>query len=162
MMRETTQAQSHVQRGDDTSAGAAGPTRRQPDTLERNDRFESAPAGQSQARPTDPVTQFIHDNPTVALAGFAALGAIVALALMPRREPAGSTTRALRRDIAAQARDLRRAVRQEMRDRGLEQRIGAMGSALSSFDWQPYVKPVVEQAITLAEDAKTRLGSALK
>lgn len=139
----------------------------QPYALERNaGPTTSADVGQSVgqqvANTKDSVLKIIENNPTLALAGFAAFGAIVALAVVPKREAPSSVTRKLRRDLARHTSELRRTVRQELRDSGLDTRVNSLSNTLASIDWKPYVKPYLDQAISLADDAKTRLSSAVK
>lgn len=151
-----------------TSTPASGETRGsgQPYVLERNTRPSPAPAersvSQQVAEGKDSIVKLIEENPTLALAGFAALGAIVALAVVPKREAPSSVTRKLRRDLARHTSELRQTVRQELRDSGLDTRVNNLSNSLASIDWRPYIKPYLDQALSLADDAKTRIQSAVK
>ncbi len=104
----------------------------------------------------------IRENPTLVLAGVVAVGAIAALAIMPKRSQPQSTARKLQRDFTRHTRDIRKAVRQEIRDSGVGSKFDDLGRTLAAVDWKPYVQPFIEQAATLARQANEKLSAAVK
>lgn len=127
-----------------------------------DNRPDRTPARHEETGSTPSLSQLVADNPTLAIAGCAALGAIVALAVMNRREAPNSVTRRLRRDLAGYSSELRRTVRDELRESGLQSRLDSVGNTIASIDWKPYIKPLVDQAVALADEAKSRLATVAK
>ncbi len=104
----------------------------------------------------------INDNPTLALAGAVAFGAVAILLVRNRMSRPETTTQKMQRGIERQARSIRRAVRQELRSHDFGSRFDQIGSSLSNFDLKPYLQPLLEQAAEIAGKAKTRLNNAAK
>lgn len=108
------------------------------------------------------VKRTFQDNPTLALAGVVAFGAVAMLLLRSRSGRPETSMQRMQRTLDRQARSIRRAVRQEMRSSGLASRMDQIGSGLSSIDLKPYLQPILEQAAEMAGKAKTRLSNAAK
>lgn len=104
----------------------------------------------------------IEENPTLVLAGVVAVGAIAAMALMPRRNEPRSIASKMQRDLVRHTRDMRNAVRDEIRSSGAGGRIDDLSRSLASFDWKPYIQPLVEQASALAQQANEKLTAKSK
>ena len=99
----------------------------------------------------------VRENPTLALAGVVAVGAFAVIALRPRRTQPGRVASNIQRDLVKHTRDIRKIVRQEMRDSGATDRFNELGRTLSSLDWKPYVQPFIEQATAVAQQANEKL-----
>lgn len=104
----------------------------------------------------------IEQNPTLALAGAVALGAVAVLVIRNRAAARDNGMQRFQRNMDRQVRHLRRAVRQELRDSGLSSRFEGLGDTLSGIDLKPYIRPFLEQAADMAGKAKTRLSEAAK
>ncbi|HPG88510.1 MAG TPA: hypothetical protein PLD46_02570 [Hyphomicrobium sp.] len=104
----------------------------------------------------------IRENPALALAGVVAIGALAALALRPRRTAPGQVASDIQRDLVKHTRQLRKIVRQELRDNGAADRFSDLGKTLSAVDWKPYVQPFIEQATAVAQQANDRLTGKSK
>lgn len=99
----------------------------------------------------------IRDNPTLALAGVVAVGALAVMALRPRRTEPRRVANNIQRDLVKHTRDIRKVVRQELRDSGATDRFNELGRTLSSLDWKPYLQPFIEQATAAAQQANEKL-----
>lgn len=99
----------------------------------------------------------VRENPTLALAGVVAVGALAVIALRPRRTEPSRVANNIQRDLVKHTRDIRKIVRQEMRDSGAADRFNELGRTLSSLDWKPYVQPFIEQATAVAQQANEKL-----
>lgn len=108
------------------------------------------------------VQRTVRENPTLAIAGVVAIGALGALALRQRYAEPKSPTRRLQRDIARQTRDIRHAIRDELRASGASDRFAELGRSLSSIDLKPFLQPVVDQAANLAKQANEKLSASGK
>lgn len=108
-------------------------------------------------RSYDYAVRTLRENPTLALAGVVAVGALATLAFMPRRTEPRSVARNMQRDIVRHTRDLRKVVRQELRDSGAANTFNDFSKVLSNVDWKPYIQPLVEQASALAQQANAKL-----
>jgi hypothetical protein len=104
----------------------------------------------------------IRENPTLVIAGVAAVGALSAIVLKGRRTESSGTARRLKRDIARQTRELRHAIRDEMRASGAAERLTDLSRSLSGIDWRPYLQSIVDQAATLAKQASEKVSSISK
>lgn len=100
----------------------------------------------------------VRENPTLAIAGVVALGALAVIALRPRRTEPRRVANNIQRDLVKHTRDIRRVVRQELRDSGATDRFNELGKTLSSLDWKPYVQPFIEQATAAAQQASEKLS----
>lgn len=104
-------------------------------------------------------------NPTLAIAGVVAVGAVAAL-VMRNRSSSRSGFENVRRTLDHQARDLRRAVRDEMRAHNVESTFNRVASNLSNIDLKPYLQPIlepiVERAASLAQSAQKNVSQMTK
>lgn len=100
----------------------------------------------------------VRENPTLAIAGVVALGALAVIALRPRRTEPRRVANNIQRDLVKHTRDIRKIVRQELRDSGAADRFNELGRTLSSLDWKPYVQPFIEQATAVAQQANEKLS----
>ncbi|MBL8565122.1 MAG: hypothetical protein JNM89_05345 [Hyphomicrobiaceae bacterium] len=122
--------------------------------------FEQAQrAGESA---TAAARKTMQENPTLAVAGAVAIGAAAVLLLRNRASRPESAASRMQRGIERQARSIRRAVRQELRDHDFTSRIDHVGSTLSSIDLKPFLRPILEQASEIAGKAQARLTEAAK
>lgn len=99
----------------------------------------------------------VRENPTLALAGVVAVGALAVIALRSRRTQPRRVASNIQRDLVKHTRDIRKVVRQELRDSGATDRFNELGRTLSSLDWKPYVQPFIEQATAAAQQASDKL-----
>lgn len=99
----------------------------------------------------------VRENPTLALAGVVAVGALAVIALRQRQTGPRRVANNIQRDLVKHTRDIRRIVRQELRDSGATDRFNELGRTLSSLDWKPYVQPFIEQATAVAQQANEKL-----
>lgn len=99
----------------------------------------------------------VRENPTLALACVVAVGALAVIALRPRRTEPRRVANNIQRDLVKHTRDIRKVVRQELRDSGATDRFNELGRTLSSLDWKPYVQPFIEQATAVAQQANEKL-----
>lgn len=99
----------------------------------------------------------VRENPTLALAGVVALGALAVIALRPRRTEPRRVANNIQRDLVKHTRDIRKVVRQELRDSGATDRFHELGRTLSSLDWKPYLQPFIDQASAAAQQANEKL-----
>ena len=136
----------------ETSHGAAGTLAAQTSSL-ASDGQELAKRGMAYA------TRTLHENPALVLAGVVAFGAIAAMAVMPRKSEPASAARKLQRDLFRQTKDVRQAIRRELRDSGIAARTDEIGRSLSSIDWKPYLQPFLDQAAYLARQANEKLSA---
>jgi hypothetical protein len=104
----------------------------------------------------------INENPTLVLAGVVALGAIAAMAIMPRKSEPASAAKKLQRDLIRQTKDVRRAIRQELQSSGVSSRVDEIGKSLSAIDWKPYIQPFLDQASSLARQANEKISATVK
>lgn len=104
-------------------------------------------------------------NPTLAIAGVVAVGAVAAL-VMRNRSSSRSGFENVRRNLDRQARDLRRAVRDEMRAHNVESTFNRVASNLGNIDLKPYLQPIlepiVERAASLAQSAQKNVSQMTK
>lgn len=100
----------------------------------------------------------VRENPTLAIAGVVALGALAVIALRPRRTEPRRVANNIQRDLVKHTRDIRKVVRQELRDSGAVDRFNELGRSLSSLDWKPYIQPFIEQATAVAQQANEKLS----
>ncbi|NOT71050.1 MAG: hypothetical protein HOP09_07115 [Hyphomicrobium sp.] len=108
------------------------------------------------------ISRTIQQNPTLALAGLVAIGALAGLAIHNRRTRPQSLARQMQRDLLRHTRSVRHAVRQEMRDSGVPAKFEHLTSALGTIDWKPYLQPVLDKAAALTDEAKAKLSAASK
>lgn len=108
------------------------------------------------------VQRTVRENPTLAIAGVVAIGALGAIALRQRYAEPKSPTRRLQRDFSRHTRDIRHAIRDELRASGASDRFAEIGRSLSSIDLKPFLQPVVDQAAALAKQANDKLSSSSK
>lgn len=104
----------------------------------------------------------VRENPALALAGVVAVGALAALVLRPRRTSTGKVANDIQRDFVKHTRQIRKIVRQELRDSGAADRFNDLGKTLSAVDWKPYVQPFIDQASAVAQQANDRLTGKSK
>lgn len=100
----------------------------------------------------------VRENPTLAIAGVVALGALAVIALRPQRTEPRRVANNIQRDLVKHTRDIRKIVRQELRDSGAADRFNELGRTLSSLDWKPYVQPFIEQVTAVAQQANEKLS----
>jgi nitrogen-specific signal transduction histidine kinase len=108
-------------------------------------------------RSYDYASRTIRENPTLALAGLVAVGALAALVFIPRRSQSRSIARNIQRDLSKHTRDLRKAVRHELRNSGTAGSMSEISKIFSNIDLKPYVQPLVDQASTFAQQASSKL-----
>jgi hypothetical protein len=108
------------------------------------------------------VNRTIQQNPTLALAGLVAFGAVAAIAIRQRRQPQTSTMKKFERELLRNTRSLRKSIRDEIRSSGLEAKANQIGAGLASIDWKPYIQPVLDHVSNAAEQAKSRISAAGK
>ena len=111
---------------------------------------------------TAALNKAVQQNPTLALAGLVAVGALGVLAVRHYRAPPMSAARRLQGDVIRQSRSVRKAVRDELRSSGLTGKFDDLGATLSAIDWKPYIQPLIERASALADDAKAKVAAATK
>lgn len=104
----------------------------------------------------------MEQNPTLAIAGVVAIGAIAALVVRHRMQRPETGVTKVQRDLERHARSLRRVVRRELRDSGVSSRFDDLGQSLSKVDWRPFLQPIMAQASDLADRAKSGLASVTK
>lgn len=108
------------------------------------------------------LSRTLQQNPTLALAGLVAVGALAGLVIHNRRTRPQSLARQMQRDMVKHTRSIRQAMRREIRDSGLPARYDQLGSALGSIDWKPYLQPILDKASAMTEEAKSKLAAVSK
>lgn len=108
---------------------------------------------------TASIRRTVEQNPTLALAGLVAIGALAGLAVHQRRTRPQSLARQVQRDMLRHSRSLRQAIREELRDSRLSDKYAQLSSSLSSIDWKPFIQQFLERASAVAEEAKSKLAS---
>lgn len=111
---------------------------------------------------TAALNKAVHENPTLALAGLVAAGALTAIAFRHYRAKPQSMARRLQGDVIRQTRSVRKAVRDELRSSGLNDKFDHLGTSLAAIDWKPYIQPLIDRASGFADDAKAKINAASK
>lgn len=104
----------------------------------------------------------VQQNPTLALAGLVAVGALAAVAVRQYRAQPQSQLGALQSEVLRNTRAMRRAIRQELASSGVTSKVDQLGQSLASIDWKPYIQPFVEKAVLAADAAKERVSAVTK
>ncbi len=108
----------------------------------------------------------IQRNPTLAIAGVVAFGAVAALVLRNRSAQRHSSFNGLRRSAERQARELRNVVRDELRTSGVGSTVNQWASALGNVDLKPYLQPllepIVDRAAHMAQQAQKSVSTMTK
>jgi hypothetical protein len=105
------------------------------------------------------VRQLVNRNPTLALAGLVAVGAIAAIVIQQRGGRAESLSRRLQRDALRQAKSASRAVRDELRSGRVNTMVDQVSQSLASVDWQPYIQPLLKRSAQFAQAAQDKVIS---
>ena len=143
-----------------TIAGGNDDTRSDMSPLTDGDFFTHAQAAVEDAARRAKHT--LEQNPTLAIAGVVALGAIAALIIRSRMQRPETSVGRVQRDLERHARSLRRTVRRELRDSGASSTFDDLGQTLSKVDWRPYLQPIMAQAGDIADRAKAGFAAATK
>lgn len=106
--------------------------------------------------------QTIEKNPTAALAAVTALGFVAALAIMPSRNAQMPKYQKMQREFGRQAKELRKTVRQELRQSGIENRVDSFAQFLNSAEIKQLLQPFLDQGVNLATQAKDKIQATLK
>lgn len=108
----------------------------------------------------------IQRNPTLAIAGVVAFGAVAALVIRNRRSQTSGNLHALRRNVERQAHELRKVVRNEMRAHNMDSAFNRVAGGLGNLDLRPYIQPLleplVERASSLAQSAQKSVSQMTK
>lgn len=108
----------------------------------------------------------IQRNPTLAIAGVVAFGAVAALVIRNRRSQNSGNLHALRRNVERQAHELRKVVRNEMRAHNMDSALNRVAGGIGNIDLRPYIQPLleplVERAASLAQSAQKSVSQMTK
>lgn len=104
----------------------------------------------------------IQRNPTLAIAGVVAFGAVAALVIRHRQSQQQTSLHNLRRSAEKQARELRNVVRKELRSHDVGSTVGSWANSLGNIDLKPYLQPLLERAAGIAHSAEKSISTMAK
>lgn len=141
-------------------------------------RSSSSGMGQGTRSPDDPgvdlrdlgaqaddlyatVNNTIRDNPALAAAACFAVGAALALVLVPKREPR-ITARRLEREMARYVNDMRQNARAEYRRSGWSDTLDRVGEWASTDNARAALQPWIDRAGEIVNQAREKVATTIQ